>query len=1476
MRTSFAIGALSIHVYICTYVCVASVKQDVWLTAIFPFTGGDYDGGLSQRHGAQIMLDEINGHSSLLPNYTLKVVWQDGKCSKAAGTNVFLKNLFDKQYDVWAPGILENEMDANSDGVITTAETDPFNAVWNVSQVTSDPVGLLGSGCAGTAMNIAQMAYLARWPTISHTATRPALSDRSIYPNFWRTILPDTFFNAAWMAMAKMLGRTSVIAIIGETENWGSMGVALVQAALVQGVELKGMDLSSEMAGFHGLQISMDSATAARDIASELKRLQQRIAIAQIFQVRLRLVLCEAYLQGYHNAIYMPMGWLPNGWWTGTDTDCTAEQITGMASGFVSANMMFWRNNLNTRLACSESMTAQAFKTEWFIRQGKTPGDMSNSPNGYFLTAEGATTADAVCMYAQMLHEILEVRKRPLADLTTRTSDAYLEIQEVLSLTHFEGVAGLMRFGPGEADPKGSIVLQQLQIQSGVGVLVDYASYTDGIFDFFGTSHLIFQFPGEDFDAWPPGPLVNFATCVEGTVLNYGTNLCEACLADSTFIPSLSMCLCNPGFFLNGTLCSQCPAGATSSSYGSTQCENCTAGWYAPAGSTACSFCSFGSYATSPGSGACTPCPQLMTTLEVATTDLSACVCDIGAFGAGGGAAGSCVACPAKASTINANSQANSACLCEDGSYMTSDFNTCLPCPEGMDCKLGNTPLHLKEGYWAASSDNNDRVYSVFECHAGKAYCKGGLAGAACATGRDQESIQCSVCKDMWTPGDNGECKECGGANLVPFIVAMILAFCVLCGLYYAIDKENQAKKPKTLVAAILLVALAILNIQQLGVVGSLAIDYGEPAKTLMTLANLLNFDIEILQLGCIFGQAEPTAVYSVKVCFMLGGLLVTVLLHALRHPTEFHKRIAALTATVGTMMLVFLVSLVNAAIPPFEHETHPCGKGTLPRYPTVITGESEHRGMMVLAVIFLFIPLSFVAFCAYIVKTFPQAMARGDVEFLQRWRFLFNRFRAETYWYILWFIVRNLLVALAPTLQIMVFQLSGITFVMALSAAVVAWFRPWVVMICNYVDITLNVCLVMIVATSGFVLDGDAEARKIHVVVLVMMFSLVSVIAVLLCIVYAVYSTIRNRGKKYWKYFLCHHKGGAGAFCRLVKVYLLKLNKGKFRVWLDCDDLQNLEMLFDYVGSQSEAVVIHMSKELFLRPWCMGELVTAKLKNVKMFPVRFPDFEDLTDEFIANYTSYVDISNLTPFFISLEMIQDMLAYVSDTKPLALPKNLAPYVIDGLARWLETGAVEFKEKPDDSQTFKVVVVVDHSNWEAVSTALVLVEYVRNESSDIMLMPGVLPPEAAIPSKAEYAAFVCSNGAFANPVYIKTLLAAEKQRTRFIPIISEDAFRFPSKALLEEIQTLAPKIFAPHGIKEAPSFIMSAISTIFKEIAVVFSPQDYSSNELLLQTKAKVVLGRISGNKLKALKVEEQGESSLSLSIEQPDMIATYV
>jgi len=97
---------------------------------------------------------------------------------------------------------------------------------------------------------------------------------------------------------------------------------------------------------------------------------------------------------------------------------------------------------------------------------------------------------------------------------------------------------------------------------------------------------------------------------------------------------------------------------------------------------------------------------------------------------------------------------------------------------------------------------------------------------------------------------------------------------------------------------------------------------------------------------------------------------------------------------------------------------------------------------------------------------------------------------------------------------------------------------------------------------------------------------------------------------KKPYQFFICHHKARAGCFARLLKMHLLKASKVTRQVFLDCDNLDNLDTLFEVVGNHVETLIIVASKDVFLRPWCAGEMTYARLKGVPITVIEMPGWE--------------------------------------------------------------------------------------------------------------------------------------------------------------------------------------------------------------------------------------------------------------------------
>merc|ERR1719454_1125076 len=105
---------------------------------------------------------------------------------------------------------------------------------------------------------------------ISPTASRPILGDRSKFPNFFRTILPDSAFGLGWFSLCIMLGIKRVTPI-SQTDTWASSLAALVRDANSFGIKLMGSDLSENVPGLRGVEVNVHSWLTALNAMKELK-----------------------------------------------------------------------------------------------------------------------------------------------------------------------------------------------------------------------------------------------------------------------------------------------------------------------------------------------------------------------------------------------------------------------------------------------------------------------------------------------------------------------------------------------------------------------------------------------------------------------------------------------------------------------------------------------------------------------------------------------------------------------------------------------------------------------------------------------------------------------------------------------------------------------------------------------------------------------------------------------------------------------------------------------------------------------------------------------------------------------------------------------------------------------------------------------------------------------------------------------------
>jgi len=137
-------------------------------------------------------------------------------------------------------------------------------------------------------------------------------------------------------------------------------------------------------------------------------------------------------------------------------------------------------------------------------------------------------------------------------------------------------------------------------------------------------------------------------------------------------------------------------------------------------------------------------------------------------------------------------------------------------------------------------------------------------------------------------------------------------------------------------------------------------------------------------------------------------------------------------------------------------------------------------------------------------------------------------------------------------------------------------------------------------------------------------------------------YNRIRPRHQ--YHYFICHHKADAAAQARLLKMKLQA--KTHQSVFIDSDNLTELDDLFDIVKCRVKHLVVYLTKDTLGRPWCAGEIATAfHARTVKVTAVRTPSFLPPTENQLERITEYLDLKScdcaLEEYGISFDHVRD-------------------------------------------------------------------------------------------------------------------------------------------------------------------------------------------------------------------------------------------
>lgn len=945
----------------------------------------------------------------------------------------------------------------------------------------------------------------------------------------------------------------------------------------------------------------------------------------------------------------------------------------------------------------------------------------------------------------------------------------------------------------------------------------------------------------------------------------------DTCAPGSYRLAEFTMCtLCPPGFFCAGGAAPAvtpraCPASTFNQVRGSTSnssCLPCEVGTFTESdGQATCEPCAHGRFAISKGTAQCKPCD----------------------FGSYQGEAGQseCTACRmVDSTTVSRGATSPSECVCGQGSFAPLSQDRCLQCPEGLQCEVGSSLStgaavpHVVAGYYVEFKNASEGAsISVYVCEPAAA-CPGGKLAEEQSCGDRRTGFLCTQCP-KGTHAAGAGCKDCGGGSyaVIAILALLLLALFLLVTVVWG--KMHPAAASPHCSAGLKTLALALMFFQTLGAIYNIGIAWEDPFKAVVAAMTLLNFDIDIIHIGCM-QVGGPVSIYILKMVLPLVGIAVMFTTwFTLRVLNIGNLSFDGVLNGVGSVLTIFYITQTGAAFSPYSCFPHPNGKLSMTWAPQVLCNDDSRHSSMVGVSVFgiLAYPVTVFAVTAFAVWRYPYEIIGSNLRFVTRFGFIFHRWAPERYWFGLVILVRNFLVAALPILipkSDYKLAILLVEFVLLMMACMLMVYWPWKLSILTSCDAGLNLGLLMLLAVAS--VEHVSTTYSIVCTVLFAGLTLSTGVLLFRCALQYV------RGPTY-DVFVSHHKKDAACGARLLKLSLSTKFTGG--IFLDCDNLTFLGALFDQV-KQSKIVVVILSGAVLSRPWCLGEIAQAFLSKIKMFPVTFTqkgsislgnDASSKTEDEIAKLDG---IATLCPFGISTSAIEKGIAELLSGLLWHVPLDstsgfegavrgmcgelsaLMSQSIRAQISGIMTPRVSKTAVPTaDTEEPKTWLLTNHESKEALAAARVIkFLFQKLAQLEVALDIGYSVPSflAAIksgPPKGDRPSvlWTLTEGTLTNAKQmVRGVLLRRYRQAYFTPVIVGDSFVFPAEDFFKTFSTPGGPFgaTATADLSEAagevvkPEDVAATLQSIFANLAVVVNVPG-ASEAMLKQSMSTMIL-----------------------------------
>ncbi|XP_072029936.1 gamma-aminobutyric acid type B receptor subunit 2-like [Amphiura filiformis] len=385
---------------------LSSSLTPLYILGLYPMSGS-WPGGQGQLPATKMGIEHVNANQSILPGFELVLLDYDTQCNGGIGTDMMYREL--------------------------------YNA-------STTKVVILGAGCSIVTEPTAQSSHLWNLIQLSYSSASPKLSEREIFPKFFRMYPPESVFNVVKFAMMKHFGWKKV-------------------ATLHQSVDLFALPTADfhDHASDNDIEVisSESFADNPQVQVSNLRKRGARIILGSFYEDKARQIFCQAYKEGMYGAKYVWIvnGWYSYEWWRKDDKnhDCSQAQMDEAVSGSFSMDAL--------PMSLSEHPGVSGRTTEQFLKEYKDyVGGNPESLTGYTEAPYGYDSVWTIALMLQEAERQLQLLDPPqtVVNFTYDNDNMTKLFFEIMNATDFEGVSGPVQFNTN-GDRKALIQIKQIQ-----------------------------------------------------------------------------------------------------------------------------------------------------------------------------------------------------------------------------------------------------------------------------------------------------------------------------------------------------------------------------------------------------------------------------------------------------------------------------------------------------------------------------------------------------------------------------------------------------------------------------------------------------------------------------------------------------------------------------------------------------------------------------------------------------------------------------------------------------------------------------------------------------------------------------------------------------------------------------------------------------------------------------------------------------